>query len=90
LSWREEKKKGIAVKEEDDLVPIKYEGQSGWYTVGRAITTRTTDEAKGWKKELANYSNGLTNKKMVGYQYQTSDSFPLPLNVFGFQNTRKG
>jgi len=62
LQWREEKKKGIAIKESDDMVPITYEGKSGWHTVGRAITTSKTDEAKGWRKELDNYKNGVTTK----------------------------
>jgi hypothetical protein len=62
LHYREEKKKGMAIKEPDDIPPITYEGKNGWHTLGRAITTRTTDEAKGWHKELNNYKHGLTHK----------------------------
>tara|TARA_B110000285_G_C14617407_1_gene377623 strand:- start:66 stop:239 length:174 start_codon:yes stop_codon:yes gene_type:complete len=57
----------MAVKEANDQVPINYENEGGWHTVGRAITTKGTDESKGWSNELANYQKGITNKNQIGY-----------------------
>lgn len=76
MKFREESRKGIAKKEVTDLVPINYENHNGWYTFGKAITTRTTDEAKAWRKEFNSYCRGITNKDQKGYQYHERESFP--------------
>jgi hypothetical protein len=55
LSFRQQMRKDIAVEAEDDNCPITYGENNGWHTVGRAITTKRTDEAKGWANELSNY-----------------------------------
>ena len=62
------------------MVPITYEGEHGWHTVGRAITTRNTDEAKGWNKEMENYKKGITSREQAGYQYHVRESFPMTYN----------
>jgi hypothetical protein len=64
-SWRDSNR-GVQVKS-PDIIPIKYESTNGWGTITRAITTKTTDEAKSWRKEMANYLKGITCKKQVGY-----------------------
>jgi hypothetical protein len=51
--------KGIATKGAD-TIPIKYEGDSGWAIVSKAITGRASDEAKSWRTELKSYMKGIT------------------------------
>ena len=49
-TWRQQntglQAKGI------DTIPIKYHNDNGWSVITRAITTRTTDEAKSFRKEI--------------------------------------
>ena len=42
-----------------DTIPIKYDPDHPWGTITTAITTRNTDEAKSFRKEIASYIKGV-------------------------------